>query len=155
MAACAAATTALAACGGDNEPVASDPGRAVTETVTAPSPTPPDGSAVPDPGEPQGDPADGVPPGTADNREPAPGAPGPDASNDNCGDVTITPNSGDGAFDVRVTGIGCAEAEALIKDPDGLTTWDCGPAGGGGEAGGSQTIRCRDDGRTIVFETGV
>jgi len=147
------ASAGLVSCGGDDEPVASDPGRTVTETVTAPSPTPtppPGDPAAPGSADAQDDPAGGGQPGTTDG-EPAPGAP----ADGSCGNVTITPNSGDGAFDVQVMGIGCEEAEALIKSPDGLTSWDCQPVGGDGEAGGSQTIRCRDGGRTIVFETGV
>lgn len=159
-----ALSAALAACGADDEPVAPDPGRTVTDTVAPPSTTPPDaGSKAPGSTAPGGqgaagaqeDPANGEQPGGADREPAAPGAPAPAAATSKCGDVTITPNSGDGAFDVRATGIGCAEAERLIKSPDGLTTWGCRPVDGGGEAGGSQTIRCRDAGRMIVFETGV
>ncbi len=149
-----AVSAALAACGADDEPAEGGAGRTVTETVTRPPPPAEDpaGSGGTGGGTPS-DPGDGEPPDATDDAPPG-GAPAP-AGPTRCGDVTITPNSGDGAFDVRVSGLGCAEAERLIKSPDGLTTWDCRPVGGSREVGGSQTIRCRDGGREIVFETGV
>ena len=67
--------------------------------------------------------------------------------------MTITPNSGDGAFDVVVEGIGCAEAKRLLKSDSGLRAWDCGPTGAA--PAGTERISCRSGDRRIVFETGV
>ena len=86
----------------------------------------------------------------------APPSPGASASRETtatCGDITFTPNSGDGAFEVEVKGIGCAEAERLLRSDRVLKRWDCTrkqryPAGNG-------RYRCREGGREITFTTGV
>lgn len=143
---------AAAGCGGDDEASSGTGARTVTETVTgatAPPPTreptgsletqpPPETQAAPPPGET----VPSAPPSAAD-------AP----SGARCGDVTITPNSGDGAFDVRADGVGCAEAERLLKDPNGLRDWNCRPAAQ--TSAGAERFRCEKGGRTIEFETGV
>lgn len=67
-----------------------------------------------------------------------------------CPDVSLAPNSGEGAFQVRVTNITCEEATALLKSDDGLKVYTCEtdarPDG--------DRIRCQRDNRTIEFTSG-
>ncbi len=70
-----------------------------------------------------------------------------------CDDITFTPNSGDGAFDVEAEGLDCSEAEKLLRRDRTLRGWRCEvleryPPGNGRR-------RCRDGGRTITYTTGV
>jgi predicted Ser/Thr protein kinase len=92
-------------------------------------------------------------PAPAAEPEPAPEpAPAPAPAAESCGDVTFTEASGDGAFDVSVRGIGCAEAENLLRSESGLTSWDCDVVKTYGDT--SKRYRCTEGGQTIRFTLG-
>lgn len=67
-----------------------------------------------------------------------------------CPDVVITPNSGDGVFDITTENVTCAEAEALLRSSDGLRSWNCRVIA---EGQGRKTTSCSQDSKVIVFAT--
>ena len=83
---------------------------------------------------------------------PAP-EPETEPAGESCGDVSIEANSGNGAFDVEVTGISCADAASLLRSDTGLATFDCKSI----EVfeAGNERFRCRDGDQEIVFTTGL
>lgn len=83
---------------------------------------------------------------------PAPTATSPStvSGSNRCPDVTITPNSGDGAFDITTENVTCEEAEALLRSADGLRSWNCRVIA---EAQGRRTTSCALGNRLIVFAT--
>lgn len=134
MRAPAAAAAALmlalagAACGGDDENGGGGTVATVTatQTVTATATAPPTTA-----------PPSTAPPSTA-----------PAANR--CPDITITPNSGDGIFDITTENVTCAEAEALLRSSDGLRSWRCRVIA---RAQGRETTACSSGNRVIVFAT--
>ena len=136
------AAAALAACGGDGD---AEPG----STTGAAAPT-----TAPEQTEPPGATEDPAPP-TQPPQPPSPPPAEPPATSDepqSCPDVAFSPNSGDGAFEIEVTGLSCAEAERLLRSETGLQSYDCEeealPAG-------NQRFTCDGDGGTLSFETGI
>jgi hypothetical protein len=67
-----------------------------------------------------------------------------------CPDVAITPNSGNGAFDITTENVTCAEATALLRSSDGLRSWNCRVIA---EGQGRKTTSCSQGNRVIVFAT--
>jgi hypothetical protein len=67
-----------------------------------------------------------------------------------CPDIAITPNSGDGIFDITTENVTCEEAEALLRSSDGLRSWNCRVIA---EAQGRRTTSCTQGNRHIVFAT--
>ena len=67
-----------------------------------------------------------------------------------CPDITITPNSGDGIFDITTENVTCQEAEALLRSSDGLRSWNCRVIA---ESQGRRTTSCSQGNRVIVFAT--
>ena len=67
-----------------------------------------------------------------------------------CPDVVITPNSGDGVFDITTENVTCEEAERLLRSSDGLRSWSCRVVA---EQQGRRTTSCSSGNRVIVFAT--
>ncbi len=67
-----------------------------------------------------------------------------------CPDVVITPNSGDGVFDITTENVTCAEAETLLRSSDGLRSWNCRVVA---EGEGRKTTSCSQGDKVIVFAT--
>lgn len=67
-----------------------------------------------------------------------------------CPDITITPNSGDGVFDITTENVTCEEAEALLRSSAGLRSWNCRVIA---EGQGRRTTSCSQGNRVIVFAT--
>lgn len=67
-----------------------------------------------------------------------------------CADIVITPNSGNGIFDITTENVTCAEAEALLRSSDGLRSWSCRMIA---EGEGQKTTSCSKGNRVIVFAT--
>jgi hypothetical protein len=67
-----------------------------------------------------------------------------------CPDIAITPNSGDGVFDITTENVTCTEAEALLRSSDGLRSWNCRVIA---QAQGRKTTSCSQGNRVIVFAT--
>jgi len=67
-----------------------------------------------------------------------------------CPDIAITPNSGDGVFDITTENVTCEEAERLLRSSDGLRSWNCRVIA---EAQGRRTTSCSQGDRVIVFAT--
>ncbi|MDQ4041527.1 MAG: hypothetical protein M3141_07225 [Actinomycetota bacterium] len=67
-----------------------------------------------------------------------------------CPDIVITPNSGDGVFDITTENVACAEATSLLRSSDGLRTWDCRVIA---EGEGRKTTSCSLGDKVIVFAT--
>jgi hypothetical protein len=90
----------------------------------------------------------------------APAGDGAPAERQRCDDVTITPNSGDGLFEVTVRGTSCEQARGALLEwgrngypnpgPPGL---ECGPIERYPE--GNVRLRCSGQGQAIEFDTGV
>jgi hypothetical protein len=93
---------------------------------------------------------------SGETTETVPGAPQP------CGEVTITPNSGDGLFEIEATGIRCDEARAVLEEwgKDDYSP-SAGPRGYDCETikeqpAGNSRLRCAGPGGgTIEFDTGL
>jgi hypothetical protein len=67
-----------------------------------------------------------------------------------CPDIALSPNSGNGVFDITVANISCAQAESLLRSASGLRSWRCRVIA---TAPGRQTTSCSSGRRAIVFAT--
>jgi hypothetical protein len=67
-----------------------------------------------------------------------------------CPDIVITPNSGDGVFDITTENVTCAEATSLLRSSDGLRSWNCRVIA---EGPGRKTTSCSWGDKVIVFAT--
>ena len=67
-----------------------------------------------------------------------------------CPDIELTPNSGEGVFDITVEGVSCPEAERLLRSDTGLRSWNCRVIA---TAPGRKTTSCSQGSMVIVFAT--
>lgn len=158
VAAALAASAMLAACGGDdadNSPSpAADAATETSETVTETTAEPPPEAA---PGDPSVDPDATTSPRNGDGSIGDGAATGPQS----CPDVVITPNSGDGLFNVEAEGITCEDAAAALEAWGSSGYPGAGPPGFSCEeveqgGGASTRLSCEQDaaGAVVAFDTG-
>lgn len=144
----ALAALALAACGGEDEPAEGTPAadRRATETVEPPLETAPEGTAAGARGA-----RDKAGSEVVAETETEPRA---------CPDVVITPDSGNGLFEVEAEGITCEDAGAALEawgrsgyPGEGPQGFACRQPEATGEAG---RLRCEQEasGAVVEFETG-
>lgn len=147
-------TLALAACGGDDEPSGDEQAAAQPSADTAAG-APTETTAQPPPEQ-----AGGATAGKTSKRsqetlvEEAPTGPQP------CPDVVVTPNSGDGLFDVEAEGITCDDANAALQAWGASGYQGAGPPGFSCEEvavndNGSSRLSCEQQasGGVVEFET--
>ena len=67
-----------------------------------------------------------------------------------CPDIALTPNSGEGVFDITTENVSCQEAERLLRSDTGLRSWNCRVIA---TAPGRKTTSCSMGSMVIVFAT--